>query len=240
MTLFTRICCGLAAAIAVLSIAPAHAAGGLVILLLCDLDAVDGPTRPVIQTSTAFDEVCSPFTVNPPICTAAAEINEDMTCAAAASLLLRFDVKQGPVQAVSSPLLIVAEDVEGEALGGADKGVVTTALYSHIDPIEGDVGLVGCNFFATEGPVATFVDDSRDANAHLSAEDSPLTCADALQAQLVLGRTESTAVSLPDAWPASFAAQFGPDARSNAGSGLPTGKRQHKPTHIVFVYHTDD
>ena len=101
----------------------------------------------------------------------------------------------------------------------------------------GGVGLVGCDVFAADGPVAIVVDDSENPDAIASvpdaADDQTVACADALQDQVDKGRTNSATFTLSRAWPTSW---VGPSDGSDDGSGrsgLPTEKRTHK---LVSTY----
>ena len=152
---------------------------------------------PSSQTSTAFDNFCS-LTAGDAGCQAVANINEDMSCAAASASMLQSGAELSSVvhAAQRPPFGLNADETQGGASGAADTGVVTITLYDRFDPEEGDVGFVGCNFFAANGPVSTFADGSSDPASLFEFEDPPVICADALQAQADQGRSEGSATSV--------------------------------------------
>ena len=238
MKILVKCCSCLAAIIASLAAVPAHASTVLVILLVCELDDVDGPTRPMVQTSGGFDRLCADI-FDLPICLATSEIHPDMSCAEASSRLLTGGAHLVSVEGAepaSKPLLIIAEDIEGEALAtGLPHKPRPNITYVNVHDTNHSVGLVGCNYFVADGPIATFVDDSEDPNASVLFDDLSMTCANALQAQLNKGRTETDGIVGPNTRPPFLAGPADDSGSGTTASGLPTGKRQHKPVSVFHV-----
>ena len=162
--------------------------GYSVILVLTNTS--EGPVVRQLQTSSAFDEACRASSDLLLICGEIATIEPGMPAADAMARLRLAGGELVDSAAVASgkPLLIVAEDVEGEALASSSdvpppSRLKADLLFQKLDE-DGTVNLIGCD--VSRQPLAAFVQVSggHDATANRVADfrRDAETCADALQA----------------------------------------------------------
>lgn len=186
------------------------------LILGCDMHTEDGPAVTSLQPSGALVAFCDEVAAPPEICDALDMIDAGMACAEAASRLSWAGATQLSAVRVESPhpvtgpLLVVAEDIEGEAVATSARRHPTGLLYRHIAPENASVGLIGCGFSTGEGLLLTLRQEfsgSDDGTRTVPSTDgrTAMSCADAVQEQFDRGRHQQTAIAMTRSSPAPLA-----------------------------------